>query len=211
MSGALGRLFALTESDTPSSANQNMLQLSEEITSTENKVSFFSRPDDFALSYNTYRQSFPAVIFAGMFGHSTMPNCCQFDSAAIADAPKNSFFIKSSTAVSAGTSLHHSLNSVLWFPCYNGEGPPCCVEKYGGGPPCCIKATVGCTVLLYLSLSPMSTNFFERQASAKKSTVWLLTMFALYTVAIVVTVTVVVASHGCKPTPTTIRASGIRQ
>ena len=39
----------------------------------------------------------------------------------------------------------------------------------------------------------MSTNFFERQASAKKSTLWLLVMFALATVAIVVTVTVVVA------------------
>lgn len=92
LSGALGRLFALAEAYPELKANQNMLQLSEEITSTENKVSFARQAyNDAVTAYNTYRQSFPAVIFAGMFGHSTDAELLQFDSAAIADAPKVSF------------------------------------------------------------------------------------------------------------------------
>lgn len=92
LSGALGRLFALAEAYPELKANQNMMQLSEEITSTENKVSFARQAyNDAVTSYNTYRQSFPAVIFAGMFGHSTDAELLQFDKAAIADAPKVSF------------------------------------------------------------------------------------------------------------------------
>ena len=92
LSGALGRLFALAEAYPELKANQNMMQLSEEITSTENKVSFARQAyNDAVTAYNIYRQSFPAVIFAGMFGHSTDAELLQFDKAAIADAPKVSF------------------------------------------------------------------------------------------------------------------------
>jgi len=50
-------------------ANQNMLQLTEELTSTENKVSFARQAyNDSVMSYNTTREVFPNVIFAGMFG-----------------------------------------------------------------------------------------------------------------------------------------------
>lgn len=92
LSGALGRLFALAEAYPDLKANQNMMQLSEEITSTENKVSFARQAyNDAVTAYNIYRQSFPPVIFAGMFGHSTDAELLRFDSEAIADAPKVSF------------------------------------------------------------------------------------------------------------------------
>lgn len=92
LSGALGRLFALAEAYPELKSNQNMMQLSEEITSTENKVSFARQAyNDSVTVYNTYRQSFPPVIFAGMFGHSSDAELLQFDQAAIADAPKVSF------------------------------------------------------------------------------------------------------------------------
>ncbi|MEZ6081751.1 MAG: LemA family protein [Pirellulaceae bacterium] len=137
-----------------------MLQLSEEITSTENKVSFARQAYNGAVTaYNTYRQSFPAVIFAGMFGHSTMPNCCS-SIQRLSPMPQGLLFIKSSTAVSAVYFTPSLSKFGVVVSCYNGEAP-CCVEKYGGGPPCCIENTVGDTVLLYLSLSPMSTNFLN--------------------------------------------------
>ena len=92
LNGALGRLFALAEAYPDLKANQNMIQLSEEITSTENKVSFARQAyNDAATEYNTYKQSFPPVIFAGMFGHATNAELLKFDALAIADAPKVSF------------------------------------------------------------------------------------------------------------------------
>ena len=88
----LGKLFALAEAYPDLKANQNMMQLSEEITSTENKVSFARQAyNDAATFYNTYRQSFPPVLLASMFGHSKDAELLQFDSKAIADAPKVSF------------------------------------------------------------------------------------------------------------------------
>jgi len=69
LSGALGRLFAVAEAYPDLKANQNMLQLSEEITSTENKVAFSRQAyNDAVLEYNTARESFPANLFAGAFG-----------------------------------------------------------------------------------------------------------------------------------------------
>ena len=70
-----------------------MMQLSEELTSTENKVSFARQGfNDFVTEYNTYRQSFPAVVLAGFFGHTTDANLLEFeDSQAIQAAPKVSF------------------------------------------------------------------------------------------------------------------------
>lgn len=69
LTGTLGRLFALAEAYPDLKANQNMMQLTEEMTSTENKVSFARQAyNDSVMGYNTARETFPNVIFAGMFG-----------------------------------------------------------------------------------------------------------------------------------------------
>jgi LemA protein len=69
LSGALGRLFALAESYPDLKANQNMLALQEELTSTENKVAFARQAfNDAVMSYNTQVERFPASIVAGMGG-----------------------------------------------------------------------------------------------------------------------------------------------
>jgi LemA protein len=92
LSGTIGRLFALAESYPDLKANQNMMQLSEELRSTENKVAFARQAfNDSVTQYNTYRQTFPTVVFAGMFGHGADATMLEFDSAQIADAPKVSF------------------------------------------------------------------------------------------------------------------------
>ncbi|MCH1496674.1 MAG: LemA family protein [Rubripirellula sp.] len=92
LTGALGRLFALSEAYPDLKANQNMAQLTEEITTTENKVSFARQAfNDSATEYNTYKQSFPAVVIAGTFGHTNNAELLEFDSEAIAEAPKVSF------------------------------------------------------------------------------------------------------------------------
>jgi LemA protein len=73
-------------------ANQNMAQLTEELTSTENRVAFARQAyNDSVTTYNTYRQTFPPVIFANMFGHASDAELLEFDAAAIAEAPKVSF------------------------------------------------------------------------------------------------------------------------
>ena len=92
LTGAMGRLFALSESYPDLKANQNMMQLSEELTSTENKVAFARQAfNDGVTTYNTYRQTFPTVIFAGMFGHAQDAVLLEFESERIQDAPKISF------------------------------------------------------------------------------------------------------------------------
>jgi LemA protein len=74
-------------------ASQNMMQLSEELTSTENKVSFARQAfNDQVMAYNTYKQSFPPAFFAAMFGHAKDASLLEFeDSAAIQAAPKVAF------------------------------------------------------------------------------------------------------------------------
>jgi LemA protein len=68
LSGALGRLFALAEAYPDLKANQNMMQLSEELTSTENKVSFARQAfNDAVMNYNNTREMFPNSIVANMF------------------------------------------------------------------------------------------------------------------------------------------------
>lgn len=68
LTGTLGRLFALVESYPDLKANQNMMQLSEELTSTENKVAFARQAyNDAVMTYNTTRETFPNVIVANMF------------------------------------------------------------------------------------------------------------------------------------------------
>jgi len=69
LTGALSRLMVVSEQYPDLKANQNMLQLTEELTSTENKVSFARQAyNDSVMTYNTTRETFPNVIFAGMFG-----------------------------------------------------------------------------------------------------------------------------------------------
>jgi LemA protein len=68
LGGALGRLMAVAESYPDLKANQNMMQLSEELTSTENKVAFARQAyNDSVMSYNNAREVFPSSILAGMF------------------------------------------------------------------------------------------------------------------------------------------------
>ena len=69
LQGALGNLFALSESYPDLKANQNMLQLQEELTSTENKIAFARQAfNDSVTSYNNKRETFPSNIIAGVFG-----------------------------------------------------------------------------------------------------------------------------------------------
>ena len=92
LSGAMGRLLALSEAYPDLKASQNMQQLTEELTSTENKVSFARQAfNDAVTEYNTYKQGFPPVTFAGMFGHGQDGGLLEFDSEAIAEPPKVAF------------------------------------------------------------------------------------------------------------------------
>ena len=69
LTGALGRLFALAESYPDLKANQTMSQLMEELSSTENKISFARQAyNDAVMTYNTSRETFPNVLLAGPFG-----------------------------------------------------------------------------------------------------------------------------------------------
>ncbi|MBT8045513.1 MAG: LemA family protein [Verrucomicrobiae bacterium] len=68
LGSALGRLFALSESYPDLKSNQNMMQLSEELTSTENKVAFSRQAyNDAVTEYNTKTEVFPSSVIAGMF------------------------------------------------------------------------------------------------------------------------------------------------
>ena len=92
LTGALGKLFALSEAYPDLKANENMKQLTEELTSTENRVAFARQAyNDSATEYNTYREQFPAIVFANMLGHASEAELLEFDSEAIAEAPKVSF------------------------------------------------------------------------------------------------------------------------
>lgn len=69
LNAGLGRLLAVAEAYPDLKANQNMMQLTEELTSTENKVAFARQAfNDSVMAYNNKREVFPNSIFAGMFG-----------------------------------------------------------------------------------------------------------------------------------------------
>jgi LemA protein len=92
LTGTMGRLFALAENYPDLKANQNMMQLSEELRSTENKVAFARQAfNDAVTVYNTQKQTFPTVVFAGMFGHSQDAALLEFEGEAIQEVPKVSF------------------------------------------------------------------------------------------------------------------------
>ncbi|WP_333796651.1 LemA family protein [Rheinheimera sp.] len=93
LQGAMSKFNMVMEAYPDLKANENMLQLSEELTSTENKVSFARQAfNDAVTAYNSYKQSFPPVIFAGIFGHQQDAKLLEFtDTVAIQAAPKVSF------------------------------------------------------------------------------------------------------------------------
>ncbi len=92
LTGTIGRLFALAEAYPDLKANQNMMQLTEELRSTENKVAFARQAfNDSATAYNTYKQTFPPVFFAAMFGHGRDATLLEFEGEPIQQAPKVSF------------------------------------------------------------------------------------------------------------------------
>lgn len=91
LGGVLGRLFALSEAYPDLKANQNMMQLSEELTTTENKVAFSRQAyNDSVLAYNNKREVFPNNVLAGIFGFSEAA-LFQIDVAAEREAPKVQF------------------------------------------------------------------------------------------------------------------------
>jgi LemA protein len=68
LSSSLGKMFALSESYPELKANENMMQLTEELTSTENRIAFARQAyNDGVMQYNTSREQFPGSIIAGMF------------------------------------------------------------------------------------------------------------------------------------------------
>ena len=93
LSQALGRFNMLMEAYPDLKASASMMQLSEEISSTENKVSFARQAyNDQVMAYNAYRQSFPAVLLAGSFGHGEDAALLEFaNSQEIQQAPRVSF------------------------------------------------------------------------------------------------------------------------
>ena len=92
LGGALGRLLAVFEAYPDLKANQNVLQVQEELTSTENKVGFARQAyNDSVMEYNTKRESFPDNIFAGVFNFKEAELLKAAESAEERKAPKVSF------------------------------------------------------------------------------------------------------------------------
>jgi LemA protein len=91
LSGALGRLFALAEAYPDLKANENMMQLSEELTTTENKVAFSRQAyNDSVMDYNTLRESFPNNFFAAWFSFKAA-ELLEIEDEAKREVPKVSF------------------------------------------------------------------------------------------------------------------------
>jgi Uncharacterized conserved protein len=91
LGGALSRLMVVSEAYPDLKANQNMLRLTEELTSTENKIAFARQAfNDAVMTYNTRRETFPSVLFAGAFGFQPA-ELFTVDSPAERVAPKVSF------------------------------------------------------------------------------------------------------------------------
>lgn len=91
LNGAIGRLLMVAEAYPDLKANQNMLSIQEELTSTENKVAFARQGfNDAVTAYNTAREVFPAVVFAGMFGFNNA-QLLEIENPEERNAPKVSF------------------------------------------------------------------------------------------------------------------------
>ena len=91
LTGALGRLMVVSEQYPDLKANQNMMQLSEELTSTENRVAFARQAfKDSVMAYNNRREVFPSSIVAGMFNFAPAA-LLEITEPAQREAPKVSF------------------------------------------------------------------------------------------------------------------------
>jgi LemA protein len=91
LAGAMSRLMVVSEQYPDLKANQNMMQLTEEMTSTENKISFARQAyNDSVMTYNTRRESFPTNILAGMFNFAEA-QLFQIENAAERAAPQVKF------------------------------------------------------------------------------------------------------------------------
>ena len=91
LGGALTRFMALAEAYPDLKANQNMMQLTEELTSTENKVAFSRQAyNDAVTSYNTARETFPSVLIANNFGFKEAA-LFEIEEPSEKEAPKVSF------------------------------------------------------------------------------------------------------------------------
>ena len=91
LSGALGKLFALSESYPDLKANQNMMQLTEELTSTENKVAFARQGyNDAVMTFNNAREMFPGNLVANAFNFMAA-SLLEIEDEAKREAPKVSF------------------------------------------------------------------------------------------------------------------------
>ncbi len=92
LGGAMGRLMAVFEAYPDLKANQNIMQVQEELTSTENKIAFARQAyNDTVMEYNTGREVFPNTIFAGMFGFTPATLLEATESAEERKVPKVSF------------------------------------------------------------------------------------------------------------------------
>ena len=94
LNAGLGRLLAVAEAYPDLKANQNMMQLTEELTSTENKVAFSRQAfNDSVMAYNNKREVFPNSVFAGMFGFqpATLLEIPADKQAQVREAPKVQF------------------------------------------------------------------------------------------------------------------------
>lgn len=91
LTGALGKLMVVMEAYPDLKANENMMQVQEELTSTENRVAFSRQAyNDAVMSYNNKREMFPSNIVAGMFGFK-FAQSWELDDEAARDVPKVSF------------------------------------------------------------------------------------------------------------------------
>ncbi|MCA9279767.1 MAG: LemA family protein [Phycisphaeraceae bacterium] len=95
LGGVLGRLFAVAEAYPDLKASANMQQLTEELTSTENKIAYARQAfNDGATIYNEYKKQFPQLIVAALTGHGEHAEYLEFEQSKIEaaqDAPKVSF------------------------------------------------------------------------------------------------------------------------
>jgi LemA protein len=93
LQGALGKLNVTMEAYPELKANTTMMQLSEELTTTENRIAFARQGfNDAVMTYNTYRQSFPPMLLASTFGHPNDAELLEFeDSEQLQEPPQVSF------------------------------------------------------------------------------------------------------------------------
>ncbi|HEV8586699.1 MAG TPA: LemA family protein [Methylomirabilota bacterium] len=92
LAGALGRLFVVVEAYPQLKANENMLAIQEELSSTENRIAFARQGyNDSVMEYNIGREKFPSSIIAGMFGFTPAEQLASTDAPEERKAPRVSF------------------------------------------------------------------------------------------------------------------------